>query len=96
MKFQMTTTVSRDHDGLRYQCPECGEFYTSKNGLKLHVDGIHRKVTNFTCNICGYECLQKGQMNSHIKTVHAEGKDGKLLLELKTAMLPQNRSSASL
>jgi len=70
--------ISRDHEGVRYQCTECGQYYTSTNGLKLHINGVHLKTKRFFCFICTYDCLQSGQLNSHMKTVHAEGKDAQL------------------
>ena len=38
--------------------------------MNKHVASIYEEKKPFKCDICDYECSQKGSMNRHTATVH--------------------------
>ena len=58
------------HQGIRYNCPECGKFFTQERNMKMHVRVIHSRETTLSCDQCDYTTLWKDSMHQHIRTKH--------------------------
>ena len=53
-----------------YKCEQCPRSFGHTNSLKLHVDGVHKKVKPYKCSQCDFACVQKQQLNAHITQIH--------------------------
>ena len=69
--------LSKWHDP-DIRCEICGATFAQRNGLKLHIQGIHEGNKPHSCKICDYSTTQRSTLKQHIQTTHVEGKDGKL------------------
>ena len=58
-----------------YGCIFCSQLFASKSWVKKHIDTVHMKISDSTCNICGKEFNNKLSCKEHIKSVHKEIKD---------------------
>ncbi len=53
-----------------FLCVECQQPFSSKQHLKLHVDGVHKKLRPFSCPECEKPFLTKTDVDRHVKSVH--------------------------
>jgi len=58
------------HDGVYYECEECGRRFAQKEQMKKHFQTVHLKEKNFKCPTCGIKFSMKETLSKHIKTVH--------------------------
>ena len=42
--------------------------------MRKHVDIVHEKKKSFKCELCDYNCGQKGDMKKHVAIVHEKKK----------------------
>ena len=63
----LTSLPRKTKDG--YVCPVCQKAYKSRQGLKIHVDGRHRGITQ-DCPHCGKEFRNPSSLYQHVKRVH--------------------------
>ena len=35
--------------------------------LQKHVDSVHNKIKNFSCELCDYRCAEKGSLKIHVQ-----------------------------
>ncbi|XP_054286051.1 zinc finger protein 775-like isoform X1 [Macrosteles quadrilineatus] len=54
-----------------YTCPDCGKSYMWKQGLNTHKRLHCGKEPRFQCPYCPKRCYQRGNLDSHIRNVHA-------------------------
>ena len=57
------------HEGIYFDCDECGSKLTSKQGLKWHRDNKHRGV-RFKCPKCDYMATLKANLKIHDQAMH--------------------------
>ena len=67
----LTSLPRKTKDG--YVCPVCQKAYKSRQGLKIHVDGRHRGITQ-DCPHCGKEFKNPSTLYQHVKRVHENAK----------------------
>ena len=58
--------VKTMHHGRRFVCPQCQRSYVAKDGLKQHVDGMHRKLYTYRCETCGKGFFDRSVYHDHI------------------------------
>ncbi|XP_001648101.2 zinc finger protein 652-B [Aedes aegypti] len=54
-------------------CTICQTLFSSKAGLKRHVDVVHMKIKKFSCLVCGFMFSQKDHLNRHMKSHKRQG-----------------------
>ena len=51
-------------------CQQC-EYKTNQlYNWKRHVLGVHEKIKNFTCEICGYAAIRCDHLKNDVMAVH--------------------------
>ena len=65
-RHQMLHHVKTMHHGRRFVCPQCQRSYVAKDGLKQHVDGMHRKLYTYRCETCGKGFFGRSVYHDHI------------------------------
>ena len=55
-----------------FHCPKCRYKCPGKNNLKKHIEVVHDKKINFTCDQCAKGFYEKGQLTNHIKSKFLE------------------------
>jgi len=58
------------HEGVYYECKECGKRFGMKNNMRKHLKSVHSKEKNFKCTTCGIKYFEKTNLTKHIRTVH--------------------------
>ena len=58
-----------------FNCEQCEKTFTNAKNLKIHVDGVHRKLKPHHCDICGKSFFQRLGLKKHIRTVHEKIKE---------------------
>lgn len=58
----------------RHHCPNCGQSYKYKGGLRRHLDFECGKKPQFLCPECPKEFSRKDKLLRHRKNVHREKK----------------------
>lgn len=54
----------------RHHCPNCGQSYKYKGGLRRHLDFECGKLPQFVCPECSKEFSRKDKLLRHRKNVH--------------------------
>lgn len=54
-------------------CNICQTLFSSKAGLKRHVDVVHMKIKRFSCLVCGFMFSQKDHLKRHMKSHKRQG-----------------------
>ena len=49
--------------------------HSHKNGLRIHIQFVHKGEKNHICETCGLACQTNAQLQMHIKRVHEGKKD---------------------
>ena len=57
------------HEGIKYECDQCGHKAARKGDLKRHKMSVHEGV-KYQCNQCDYEASRQGNLKSHKVLVH--------------------------
>ena len=52
------------------KCKFCGKIITSRNGLKLHIRGVHENISSYVCDSCGKKYKSKMALDYHVKYFH--------------------------
>lgn len=67
--FNFDLNVRKDpNDGL-YYCRICEKKCTGRNNVIAHVQMVHMKITNYTCDICNKGFYQRGDLSDHLRKV---------------------------
>ena len=53
-------------------CPECGQYFESKTGMKKHFGKLHSKIRTSKCNICTKGFSNKYALKLHVQQFHEE------------------------
>merc|ERR1719376_735605 len=69
------------HDPHNLQCLHCGKSFSRKKHLLQHLE-LHTKLKPYKCKDCDYACGKKGNVNSHVKTMHhRKWSDGDIIID---------------
>ena len=52
-----------------YECNHCQNKFTTKPGLKLHIESKHEGV-KFACMQCEYQATRQSALTRHIQSKH--------------------------
>ena len=70
LKYQTQDKIPRKRP--EFKCQECSRNFTSKQSLKIHKTGVHRKTVEF-CTFCG-KTVSLSNLKRHIKEKHQKEK----------------------
>ena len=56
------------------KCEICDKEFKSNNGLKTHLNLVHKLMKEHQCNICQAVFKVQRQLNSHVKIAHENKK----------------------
>ena len=63
--------VKAQHRDIKYECKECGQEFKFKGSLNKHMKLKHgNSSAAVQCNICGSMHSSRGNMESHVNSVH--------------------------
>jgi DNA-directed RNA polymerase subunit RPC12/RpoP len=68
--FQLLLHKKAVHEGVKYECDECGRRFNNKSSMLRHIKVVHLEEKNYKCAKCGVLFAIKGNLTNHIKTVH--------------------------
>ena len=54
----------------KFNCNECGKFFTQKCDLERHMNCVHKGEKEFQCNQCDHKTSLKQNLTRHILGVH--------------------------
>ena len=54
------------HGSMRFVCPQCQRSYVTKEVLKQHVDGMHKKLYRYRCGTCGKGFFVPSLYHDHV------------------------------
>jgi uncharacterized Zn-finger protein len=58
------------HEGVKYECDECGRRFGVKSHMMRHNKNVHLEEKDYKCAKCGVQFGQKTDLVRHIKNVH--------------------------
>jgi len=58
------------HEGIRYECPECGRKFGEKCHVTKHIKAVHLGEKMYKCHKCGMKFGRKGTLNRHMMSVN--------------------------
>ena len=59
------------HEQLRpFECDLCGNKFSTKQSLKMHVESVHEKKRNYACDECSQRFGCKRVLLRHVKKTH--------------------------
>ena len=61
--------IESKHQGIKYDCEQCGHKASSKSGLKNHT-ALH-EVLKYDCDLCEFKAATKPTLKHHKDLVHA-------------------------
>ena len=72
--FSMKKHIEAVHEGIKtFCCTTCGHKFSTKHGLKIHIEGIHTVYEGkkpHQCTDCDYDTTYKADLKKHIKNRH--------------------------
>ena len=54
----------------RLPCDQCDKTFASSNGLKTHIENIHKQIKNFLCDLCNYKTYTISNLRIHVSKMH--------------------------
>ena len=68
----MISLRKSNHDicGGNATCEIFGKSFGKKFMLNRHLNGVHFKKSNFSCNLCGFKISYRNRLNTHSGTKH--------------------------
>ena len=70
--------IKSKHEGIVYNCEECGYKASRQYRFRLHKESVHKhqesvqKDLVYCCNQCKYQTEIRGDLRKHKQTIHAE------------------------
>ena len=61
-----SANVSGSVCGRQFACAHCQRSYVTKDGLKVHVDRMHKKLYRYRCETCGKGFFGRSVYHDHI------------------------------
>ena len=61
-----SANVSGSVCGRQFACAHCQRSYVTKDGLKVHVDRMHKKLYRYRCESCGKGFVGRSVYHDHI------------------------------
>ena len=58
-----------EHEGVKYQCSQCGLEYKTNKYLQTHVKSVHEGV-KYPCTKCDYQATQECNLKVHMESMH--------------------------
>jgi len=58
------------HEGIRYECPECGRKFGEKCHRTKHIKAVHLGEKIYKCHKCGMKFGRKGSLKRHLMSVN--------------------------
>ena len=65
-------THKEDEDRLIHVCENCGDKFTTKRNLKVHITRAHQDTAKRTCNICSKIFHNVAEVYKHYKSEHTD------------------------
>ena len=62
--------LAGEHVITEYRCVKCTYKSDRRNAIRKHIEAVHKKIRRFTCDKCGHEFNQLGNLYTHIKKKH--------------------------
>ena len=56
----------------KHKCESSEKVFTTRGGLKYHIQTFHEKQRNYKCDSCGKSFAQSGYLKIHMKTIHED------------------------
>ena len=56
----------------KFKCDKCPYKSNHSANLKKRIQGVHDKIRNHVCKVCGFATSWKGTLNRHRATVHCK------------------------
>lgn len=63
---QLQNHMKTHNDDTKEICPECGLLVANKHNLEKHINRVHLKVRNFSCDVCEYKGFFKFNIVEHV------------------------------
>ena len=57
-----------------YKCDQCNRTSTTRNGLELHIDAVHKGLKKFICDQCDFKAGYAGSVKKHVDVVHKKSR----------------------
>ena len=64
-EYRSSGQVAADPSTVKYQCKECGRFYSSPAALRVHVK-MHKGVYTYRCQYCGRGFAATNNLKGHL------------------------------
>ena len=61
-----SANVSASVCGRQFACAHCQRSYVTTDGLKVHVDRMHKKLCRYRCETCGKGFFGRSVYHDHI------------------------------
>jgi len=66
----LNTHKKKVHEGIRYECPECGRKFGEKCHRTKHIKAVHLGEKNYKCHKCGMKFGRQGALKRHLMSVN--------------------------
>ncbi len=63
------------HSGRRFCCPLCTREFSHKHNMLEHVNRVHLKIREHSCQECEFTCRRRSELGKHKKEVHLKIRD---------------------
>ncbi|OWF43059.1 Zinc finger protein 333 [Mizuhopecten yessoensis] len=68
-KKRNASTTEEISDSCRHKCEQCHASFSTKDGLRSHVTGMHQEA-KFQCNMCDKVYQWRSSLKAHLKCAH--------------------------
>ena len=65
--------TSEEDSSIKKKCPSCDFFSENRKNMNSHKGVMHKKIKNFSCNMCDYKYFKRYSIRRHMSLKHKEG-----------------------